>query len=111
MCTHTPPYTHLSLHTHTHTHTHIHTPADAIKKLTREIVSVIKTLRKVDDIYSKNPIPRLLKLMDHDVTTNDPFLRPHATFVSLFLLHQGVFYLTIAMESNRSAAFIENALT
>lgn len=100
---------------HTHIpplpHTHAHTLADAIKKLTREIVSVIKTLRKLDDIYSKNPIPRLLKLMDHDITTNDPFLRPHATFVSLFLLHQGVFYLTIAMESNRSAGFIENALT
>ena len=107
MHAHTPP------HTHTHnipSHTHSYT-ADAIKKLTREIVSVIKTLRKLDDIYSKNPIPRLLKLMDHDITTNDPFLRPHATFVSLFLLHQGVFYLTIAMESNRSAAFIENALT
>ena len=75
------------------------------------LVSVIKTFRKSEDIYSRNPIPRLLKLMDQDVTTNDPFRKPHHQFVSLFLMHKGVFYLTTAMEANRSATFIENALT
>ena len=92
-------------------HTHTHTQADAIKSLTREIVSVIKTFRKSDDIYSRNPIPRLLNLMDHDVTISDPFRKPHSAFVSLFLMHKGVFYLTTAMEANRSATFTENALT
>lgn len=83
---------------------------EAIKALTKEIMSVIKTLRKSDDIYSRNPLPRLLRLMDRDITSSDPFVKPPAPLTSIFLLHQGVFYLTLAMEANRSSTFTENAL-
>ena len=40
------------------------------------MLSVIKALRRSEDIYSRNPLPRLLRIMDRDMTSNDMFLRP-----------------------------------
>ena len=86
------------------------TSCPQVKALTREIMIVIKLLRNADDIYSKNPLHRLLKLMDRDITVANPFLTPRNAFPALFLLHEGVFYLTQAMAANRSSSFTENAL-
>ena len=87
------------------------TSSPQVKAITREIMIVIKLLRSTDDIYSKNPLPRLLKLMDRDLSINTKlFLTPRNAFPTLFLLHQGVFYLTQAMGANRSSSFTENAL-
>ena len=96
-------------HTHTHTHTHIHT-AEQLKALHEEVISVIKVLRRLDEIYAKNPLPRLLAPMEKDVAGEDPIPQTDQTFASVFLAHYGIFYLSIAMEHNRSTAFTENAL-
>ena len=71
---------------------------------------MIKVLRKLDDIYTKNPLPRLLEPMEKDVSGEDPIPQTDETFASVFLSHRGVFYLSVAMEHNRSSAFTENAL-
>ena len=39
-----------------------------------------------------------------------PFRKSHSAFVSLFLMHKGVFYLTTTMEANRSSTFTDSAL-
>ncbi|CAI8007075.1 Cullin-9, partial [Geodia barretti] len=84
---------------------------EARKALVKEMLSVIKALRRSEDIYSRNPLPRLLRIMDRDMTSNDMFLRPGVTFARAFLKNKGVFYLTQAMDANKSATFTENALT
>ena len=95
--------------TRTHTHTHTHT-AEQLKALHEEVISVIKVLRRLDEIYAKNPLPRLLAPMEKDVAGEDPIPQTDQTFASVFLAHYGIFYLSIAMEHNRSTAFTENAL-
>ena len=54
------------------------TAEEARKALVKELLSVIKALRRSEDIYSRNPLPRLLRIMDRDMTSNDMFLRPGA---------------------------------
>ena len=62
-------------------------------------MSVIKALRRAEDIYSRNPLPRLLRIMDRDMTTNDIFLRPGHTSLVLeqkyFSVHSSIFYIVI----------------
>ena len=84
--------------------------AEQLKALHEEVISVIKVLRRLDEIYAKNPLPRLLAPMEKDVAGEDPIPQTDQTFASVFLAHHGIFYLSIAMEHNRSTGFTENAL-
>lgn len=84
--------------------------AEQLKALHEEVISVIKVLRRLDEIYAKNPLPRLLALMEKDVSEEDPIPQTDETLASVFLAHRGIFYLSVAMEHNRNSEFTENAL-
>ncbi len=84
--------------------------AELIKKLNHEVMAVVKSLRMIDEISTKNPLPRLLRLMERDLTSTSVFYTPTKIFAKIFLLHHGVFYLGQAMEANRNVEFTENAL-
>lgn len=71
---------------------------------------MVKSLRKKEEIGEKNPLPRLLRLMERDLTSTSIFHTPSKIFTKIFLLHHGVFYLARAMDVNKTPEFQENAL-
>ena len=84
--------------------------AELMKTLNHEVIVVIKAFRQTDEICNKNPLPRLLRLMDRDPTSDSVFHKPSRIITKVFLQHHGVFYLGKAMDLNRSSGFTENAL-
>ena len=84
--------------------------AEYVSTMNREIISVVKALRKLDDIALKNPLSRIVALINKDILSRDKFVEVSPLFVSLFLRHHGVFYLCQALEMNRSSQFTDQAI-
>lgn len=84
--------------------------AEYVSTLNREIISVVKALRKLDDITQKNSLSRIVALINKDILSREKFVEVSPLFVSLFLRHRGVFYLCQALEMNRSSQFTDQAI-
>ena len=85
---------------------------DEMVTTTREVISVVKSLRHVGGIKGKNPLVKLICLFN----SNTPFCKAKyfdltAVFVSQFIRHHGIFYLCQALEVNTNDQFVEHALS
>ena len=86
--------------------------------LNDEIMSVVKTLRQSEEIATKNPLPRLLRLMEKRRKEEGgdggdgegSFGIFSQVFAKIFFSHRGVYYLCQAMDLNKTNPFNEDAI-
>ena len=74
----------------------------------KEICNLVKVLSAYTGPTSKNPIPRLLQLLEGGERSSTD--NTSCSAVDTFLQHNGVIHLSVAVETNNSAIFKENAL-
>lgn len=94
---------------HVYTCTYIE---DEAKIMSREVISVVKSLRHKEEMKEKNPLIRLISIFNgNSVFYKAKFVELNSIFVIPFLHHHGVYYLCQALEGNKNEQFIEHALS